>query len=79
LCELRPERGRWDEVRERTLPVDLDHGQQLPITGLQVGFAADVHLLELEAELLAGRVEDALRGRTEVAALGVEEDDPGYG
>jgi hypothetical protein len=79
LCELSPQRVRLDEVRERALAVDLDDRQPLAIASFQVGVAADVDLLQLEAELLVRRLDDAPRGGAEMAALGVVEDDARYG
>ena len=79
MCDLPAERIGLDEVRERPLAVDLDDRQPLAVAGLELGVAADVDLLELEPELVPRGVDDALRGRAEVAALGVVEDDAGYG
>jgi hypothetical protein len=79
LCDLPTERPGLDEVGERALAVDLDDRKPLPVAGLEVRVAADVDLLELEAELVPGGLDDTPRGRTEVAPLGVEEDDAGYG
>ena len=79
LCDLPAKRVRLDEVGERALAVDLDHRQPLPVAGLQLAVAVDADLLEPEPELLAGGAYDALRGGAEVAALGVVEDDAGYG
>src|SRR5688572_8843873 len=41
-----------DEIRERELVVDLDHGKALPVPRLELRPAADVDDLELEAELV---------------------------
>ena len=79
MCELSPQRVRLDEVCERALAVDLDDRQPLAIARFQVGVAADVDLLQLEAELLARRLDDSPRGGAEMAALGVVEDDARYG
>ena len=79
MCELSPQRVGLDEVRERALAVDLDDGQPLAVPRLQLGVAADVDLLELEAELLSGRLDDTPGRGAEVAALGVVEDDADYG
>lgn len=79
LCDLLAERLRLDEVREGTLAVDLHDREPLAVAGLELRVAADVDLLQLEAELVPRRVDDAQRGRAEVAALGVVEDDAGYG
>ena len=79
LCDLPAKRLGLDEVGERALAVDLDDRKPLAIAGLEVGVTADVDLLELEAELLPGRLENTPRGGTEVAPLGVEKGDAGYG
>jgi hypothetical protein len=79
LCHLSAECIRFDEVGERPLAVDLDDRQPLAVPRFQLRDAADVHLLELEAELVPGRANDPLRRRAEVAAVGVVEDDAGYG
>ena len=64
-----------DEVRERPLAVDLDDGNRLAVAALELAVAADVDLVELEAELVAHRVDDAASGVAEVAARGRIEDD----
>jgi hypothetical protein len=74
LCELSPQRVGLDEVRERALAVDLDDGQPLAVARLQLGVSADVDLLELEAELLSCRLDDAPRGRAEVAPRSRKQD-----
>jgi hypothetical protein len=79
LCDLPAERLGLHEVRERTLAVDLHDRKPLPVSGLELRIAADVDLLQLEAEFVPRAAHDALRGGAEVAPLGVVEDDPGYG
>jgi hypothetical protein len=79
LCELSPQRIGRDEVRERALAVDLDDGQPLAVARFQLRVAADVDLLELEAELLSGRLDDTPCRGAEMAAFGVVEDDADYG
>jgi hypothetical protein len=79
LCDLPTERLGLDEVRERPLAVDLDDRKPLAIAGLELGVAADVDLLQRERQLVPRRVDDPPRGGAEVAPLGVEEDDAGYG
>jgi hypothetical protein len=69
LCQLPAQPVERDEVREGLLPVDLHDRNQLPITRLQVGVAADVDLLELEAELLSKSVHRRPRPLAEVAPL----------
>jgi hypothetical protein len=79
LCDFSAQRVGLDEVRERTLAVDLDDGKPLAVARLELRVAADVHFLELEAELVPGRLDDAPRGLAEVTAFGVVEDDARYG
>jgi hypothetical protein len=67
------------EVREGTLAVDLDDGQPLSVTSLQLRVAGDVDLLELE-RLVGTRGLDHPPGRrAEMAASRVVEDDARYG
>ena len=67
-------------VDERTLAVDLDDGQPLAIARLELGIAADVDLFELELELRSRRGDRRTRSLTEMAAVGVVENDArGYG
>jgi hypothetical protein len=68
-------RGRIDEVDERALAVDLDHGEPLAVARLELWVAADVDLVEG----LAARREDVPGLVAERAAGRVIEDDPGYG
>jgi hypothetical protein len=49
------------------------------VAALQLGVAGDVDLLELERDLRPDRLEDAARGRAQVAVGSVVEDDAGYG
>src|SRR5687767_9160131 len=48
--EACPKRGRFDEVGERALAVDLDHGKVLAVAGLELGVARDVDERELESD-----------------------------
>jgi hypothetical protein len=64
---------------EAPLPVDLDHGDPLPVRGLELGIAVDRDLPQLEPELVARRGRDSTRRRAQVAARRSEEDDFGYG
>ena len=66
-----------DVVGEDPLAVDLDDGQPLAVTGLELRVARDVHLLEREAELGAELLELLARPVAEVAALCVVERDYG--
>jgi hypothetical protein len=76
LCDLPAQRIRLHEVGERPLAVDLDDRQPLAVARFELGMPADVDLLELEAELLPGGTNDPLRGRAEMAPLGVVDRDP---
>jgi hypothetical protein len=77
LCEPPPERVRGDEVGEGANAVDLYDRQQLPIALLERGVAGDVDFLELKRLVLADRLQNAARGRAQVAVGGVEEPDSG--
>ena len=66
---------RVDEVREGELAVDLDRGKELPVASLQLGLPADVHHLELEAELGAQLADDLERPRAEAAVSRVVDGD----
>jgi hypothetical protein len=81
LCaEPAAQRVALDVVRERGLAVDLDNGEPLPIPRLQVGVAADVHLAQLEWNLLADGEQVGPRPLAQMAALRVvERDARGYG
>jgi len=69
-----------DVEGEDLVPVDLDDGDQLAVARLELGVAVDRDLLKFEVKLLtepAYLYECAL---TEVAILGVVDDDAtGYG
>jgi hypothetical protein len=73
--ELATESVLGDVVDERSLAVDLHDREPLAISRLQLGIAADVDLLELEAELVTERSDGLPRSFAEVAALRVVEDD----
>ena len=79
MCDLPAERLRLDEVRERPFAVDFHDRKPLAVPRLELRVAADVDLLQLEPELVSRRVDDPPCGCAEVAPLGVEEDDAGYG
>jgi len=66
-------------VHEATPAVDLHDGDPLAVLRFELGIAVDLHLPQLEAQLLSSRGHDALGGLAEVAARGGEEDDFGYG
>src|SRR4029077_19537297 len=67
-----PECWFVDEVDEAPPAVDLDHGQPLPVGGLERWIPGDVHLLEG----LAAVREHRPGPLAEVTALGVVERDP---
>jgi hypothetical protein len=77
LCQLSTERCGVEVVDERPLAVDLDHRQPLPVGRLELGVAADVDLLQLEAELVAQRVQLRARPLAEVTAFSVVKGDYG--
>jgi hypothetical protein len=79
LCNRSPEGLGLDVVRAATPAVDLDDGQPLPVLGLERRVAADVHLAQLEAELVPERPHLGERALAQVAALRVVDDDFGYG
>jgi len=73
-AEPAAERGRVDVVDERALAVELDDRNPLAVASLELGIAADVHLLELETELVERGRDHAPRPLTEVAAVRVIQD-----
>jgi hypothetical protein len=75
LCDLAAQCLGLHEVDERLLAVDLDYGNQLAVSLLELGIAADVDLLELEAELVAKLGDRRPRALAEVAVRGVVEDE----
>jgi hypothetical protein len=79
LAHALAERVGIDEVRERSLAVDLDDGKVLAVTRLEHRVAVDLHHVELEAELRLRLTDDLERRPTEPAALGAVDDDPRYG
>jgi hypothetical protein len=64
-----------DEVGESALPVDLDHGKELPVARLELGSPGDVDELELEAELGMYLLDDLDRTVAEAAVCGVVDPD----
>ena len=77
LCsrQLAPERLRLDVVGADSFAVDLDHGNQLAVARLELGFAVDQDLGELEPELVAKLEELGTRPFAEVAPLGLVQND----
>ena len=70
LCgrELPPEGLGLDVIRADALAVDLDHGNQLSISGLQLGIPVDPDLCDAETQLGTQARQLRLRALTEVAA-----------
>jgi hypothetical protein len=80
LCNRTAEGIDLDVVREAPPAVDLDDRQPLAILGLERLVAGDVDLAKPEAELVPEGSHLRQRPLTEVAALGVVDDDVGgYG
>ena len=79
MCKLSSQRFGVHEVGEGALAVDLDDGQPLSVASLELGVAGDFDLLELERLVGTSGLEHSPRGRTEMTAGGVVEDDAGYG
>jgi hypothetical protein len=79
LCNRFPQGLGLDVVREAAPAVDLDDRQPLPVLGLERRVAGDVHLAQLEAELVPERPHLRERALAQVAALRVINDDLGYG
>jgi hypothetical protein len=79
LCNRPPEGFGLDVVREATAPVDLHNWQPLPIFGLESRVAADVHLTQLEPELVPKGAHLCERALAQVTAFRVVDDDLGYG
>jgi hypothetical protein len=77
LCgrELPPKRLRLNVVGADSLTVDLDDGDQLAVAPLELRFAVDRHLLELEAELAAKCVQGRRRALTQMTPIRLEEND----
>ncbi len=76
MCgQLPPECVRLDVIGERANPVDLDDREPLTVAGLELGVAADVDLLELEAELFLQRGDLCPRALAEVTPLCMEDAD----
>ena len=62
-------------VDEFALALDLHNREPLPVARLEFRMSADVDLVELEVDLLAGLFENRARAFAEVAALRVIQDD----
>jgi len=80
FSDFASERGSVDVIDKGALPADLDHRQPLTVASLQLGVAADVHLLEVEAQLRPRLLERRTRPFAEVAAARrIENDVDCYG
>ena len=67
-------------VREAAPAVDLDDRQPFAVLGLESGVSGDVHLEQVEPELVPELRDDAAGSLAQVAARGVEDRDlGGYG
>jgi hypothetical protein len=73
--ETLAERLGIDEVGERLLAVDLDHGEQRAVARLELGVPADVDDGEVEGDLCSGVMDDLERTRAEAAVRGVVDGD----
>ena len=79
MCNRSTEGLGLDVVGETAPAVHLDDGQPLPVLGLERRVAADVHLAQLEAELVPELAHLCERALAQVAAFRVVDDDLGYG
>jgi hypothetical protein len=80
LCNRFPECIGLDVVGEPAPAVDLDDREPLPILGLEGRIAGDVHLPQVEAELVAERPHLRERALAQVTAVSVKDGDfRGYG
>jgi hypothetical protein len=68
-----------DEVRERSLAVDLDDRQELPVPQLELAVATDVDDLEIEVELGLDAAHDLEGALAQLAVGGAVELDGLYG
>jgi hypothetical protein len=68
-----------DVIDEAAPSVDLDDRDPLAVPRLERGVTVDLHLPQLEAELLSRLRDNALRRLAEVATRSGVEDDFGYG
>ncbi len=79
MCNRSAEGVGLDVVREPAPTADLHHGEPLAVLRLERVVAGDVHLPQVEAELLLEFGDDAAGPLTQVAAGGVVDDNLGYG
>jgi hypothetical protein len=69
FSDFASERGAVDVVDEGPLARDLDDGKPFAVARLELGIPADVHLLEVEAQLRPRLFERRASPLAEVAAL----------
>ncbi len=74
--QARAEPLRIDEVGERLLAVDLDHGKQLAVATFELQVSCDVDHLEIEVDLAADLIDDLERPFAEAAGCSVVDGDP---
>ena len=79
MCNRPAECLRLEVVREAAAAVDLDDREPRAVLRLERLVAGDVHLSQVEAELLLELGDEAAGPLTQVAARGVIDDDVGYG
>ena len=79
MCNRSAEGVGLDVIREPAPAVDLHDRQPPAVLRLERLVAGDVHLPQVEAELLLELGDDAAGPLTQVAARGVIDDDVGYG
>jgi hypothetical protein len=75
VLEPAPERVAVDEVRECVPTVDFNHRQELPVLQLELGPAADVDDVELEAQLRSQLLHHLERPFAEAAVGGAVDGD----
>jgi hypothetical protein len=64
------QRSRLDPVVGHLLAADLDHRDPLPVAAFELGYAADVDLLDRKAELRRQRAQLVPRPFAEMAVAG---------
>ena len=77
--EPAPEAGLVHVVDERPLAVDLHDGEPLAVQSLEIGVPGDVHLGELESQLVMQAPEHLPRALAQVTLGRVIEGDGRYG
>ena len=79
MCNRFSERIGLDVVGETAPAVDFDDREPLPILGLEGRVASDIHLQQMEAELVTERAHLCERPLAQVATFGVKDGDLCYG